>query len=465
MSTRILTVLALLLVALPAQAQVRERPVAFDSAGRITSITPPLAARLGLSAPLWPVTGDYLDARLYALDDSSRQFVIVVRRPREAVDRYSLDGPARSALGAAIDRGNAMAIAVTGLGADSMPTFISEPVRGAFVLSQTMLGLALFGPAAAAITEDGAAGTAAYLAVSGGAFFLAAELTRSSSVSRAQNHLAQHSAVRGAIAGNLALFALAGDNVGDRGVAAVTLAGGVLGDIIGFQLARPMTDAEAHGTSHGSTFGAVLTTGLLGTTGLIDDDGMARAGAALIIVGGALGYPAGLRYVRKAPYRVTAGDVGTVAVTEILGVAAVATLLPESNVSVPVAFGALTAGYVAGALVGDRLLVRPLDHTESEARLFAFGTLAGALIGLAGPILAESENTNIIFGSMTVGGILGAILTQNLIQPAKAGTNARMGSRGAAGSSSRVAVRFSPESALLAATRQRGSHSIVSLVF
>ena len=64
------------------RAQVRERPVPFDSAGRVLAITPPLAARLGLASPAWPVTGDYLDARLYAIDDGAG--VDGARRPAAA---------------------------------------------------------------------------------------------------------------------------------------------------------------------------------------------------------------------------------------------------------------------------------------------------------------------------------------------------------------------------------------------
>ena len=67
----LLTAGAMLLLGARAQAQVRERPVPFDSAGRISAITPPMAARLGLAAPAWPVTGDFLDARLYEIGDSA----------------------------------------------------------------------------------------------------------------------------------------------------------------------------------------------------------------------------------------------------------------------------------------------------------------------------------------------------------------------------------------------------------
>ena len=104
-------VVALLLPTGRAQAQARERPVAFDNAGRVTVITPPLAARLGLSTPVWPVTGDYLDARLYAIDDASTAFVLVVRRQREVLERYSVDAGQRRELATAIDRGNSLVTA------------------------------------------------------------------------------------------------------------------------------------------------------------------------------------------------------------------------------------------------------------------------------------------------------------------------------------------------------------------
>jgi hypothetical protein len=159
----------LLLTARAADAQVRERPVAFDSAARVTVITPPLAARLGLAAPVWPVSGDFLEARLYAVGDSAGGYVIVVRRQREVLDRYMIDAVQRAELAGAVARG--MLLARTTDRPDSMPTFVSEPVRGQFVAGQTALGALLFGPATAAMTDDAAAGTAAYLLVAGGAFF------------------------------------------------------------------------------------------------------------------------------------------------------------------------------------------------------------------------------------------------------------------------------------------------------
>ena len=457
-------VVALMLAARVVHAQVRERPVAFDSAGRITVITPPLAARLKLIAPAWPVSGDFLDARLYQVGDSAVSYVIVVRRQHDEVDRYPFDSGRQAELAAAIAR--ATMIARTTIQPDSLPTFISEPVRGQFVASQTALGALLFGPAAAAMVGDAAAGTAAYLLVAGGMFFSSARLTQTTPVSRAQNHLAGHSAVRGAIAANLALFALSGEGGDEKGYAAATLLGGIAGDIAGFQIAKPMTDAEAHGTAHGSTVTALLTTGLLGTFGALNQERSARVSAVGIIGAGVLGYPIGLRYVRGAPYRVTAGDIGAMLTGEVLGLGAAASFLPDSP-SEEMVFGALTAGYALGALAGDRFFVRPYDHTESDARLLGLGTAAGAVMGLAIPVLARSDNPQLIFATATIGGILGALLTENLIAPqrASAGMNQRERRSGSLGRSSRVAVRVSAEGALLAGAGLRGNHSIVALTF
>jgi hypothetical protein len=453
-----------------ASAQSRERPVPFDDAGRVAVITPPLAARLGLAAPVWPVTGDYLDARLYALDDSAGptgSFVLVVRRQQEVLERTPIDAARRRALADAIARGEVSTRIASG--PDSMPTYVSEPVRGSFIFNQTMLGLFLYGPAAAVMVQDGAGSSAAYLLVAGGTFFTSAALTSSQPVSRSQNHLSWHSARRGAMAANLAVYALGGGDADGRTYAAATLAGGIAGDVIGFQLAKPMTDAEAHGTSHGSTITAALAAGASGVAGMYENRGSGRAASAIIIGAGALGYPLGLRYVRDAPYRVTAGDVGTLVTAEWLGLGVAATLIPETA-SREVGYGLLTAGFAMGAIAGDRLLVRPFDHTESEARLLALGAGAGALMGLALPVLAQTDNSHVLFGAATIGGILGAVVSQGLLAPHRVTTADRGDAPGRTGAGGevrrpRVDVRFAPEGVVLAGVGRPGQHSIVSLSF
>jgi len=463
-TTRVAALVAItLLAAGRASAQVRELPVPFDSAGRVLVITPPLAARLQLSAPAWPISGDFVEARLYAIGDSATSYVLIVRRPREVLERYPLDPARRAELAGAVGRGVQLA-QVTDR-PDNVPTMISEPVRGEFVAAQTALGAFMFGPAAAVMVGGDAGGAAAYLLTIGATFFTAAHLTQTTPVSRAQNHLAAHSALRGAIAGELLLFAAAGDNVDEQVNGAAFLAGGIIGDIVGFQLAKPMTDAEAHGTAHGSTVSALLTTGVLGAVGALDEESTARPAAVGILAAGALGYPLGLRYVRGSPYRVTAGDVGAMFTSELLGLGAAASFLPDSPKEETV-YAALTVGYALGALAGDRFFVRPFDHTETDARLLALGTGAGAVMGLVIPVLSSSDDTRLIFGTATLGGIIGAIVTENLVKPDRARPGDKGERRtGSLGKSSRVEVDFSAAGALLAGSGIAGRHSILSLTF
>ena len=459
-------VLALLLLFATAPrlaAQVRERPVPFDSAGRITAITPPLASRLGLAAPLWPVSGDYLEARLYALDDSAQSAVLVVRRQREVLERYPFTSAQRRELASAIDRG--MAVAPRGTGTDASSTMVSEPVRGGYVLNQSLLGGLLFGPAAATLTGDAAAGTAAYLLVTGGTFFLAAQRIKRGAVSQAQNHLAWHGARQGAGAGYLAAYAIAGEEADDKGFAAATLVGGIIGDIVGDRLGRPMTDSEAHGVSHGGVFAPAMVTGVLGSVGLADDEGTRRALAVVALGAQAVGYPLGMRYARGTRYRVTAGDVGSLIVGEAIGIAAAATFIAEDGVSDRVAAGAVTAGFAAGAILADRVFVLPFDYTDSESRLLQLGTLAGGVAALAVPVAAQADDARPYFAAATVGGLIGAVLTHRLLEPARAGDASAPVRTGLRSTPRRFDVDFTPQSLLMASTGARGVYPVLHVSF
>ncbi|MEO8562897.1 MAG: hypothetical protein ABI601_12520 [bacterium] len=452
----------LLLSATAANAQVRERPIAFDTAGRIMSITPPLAARLRLAPPAWPASGDYLDARLYALDDAAGNAVLVVRRPREVLERYTLTGDQRSDLARAIARGSALAPDV---GREPAST-VSEPVKGAYVLNQSLLGGLLFGPLTAAVTGDAAAGTAAYLLVTGGTFFLAAERVKSHAVSRAQNHLAWHLARQGAGAGYLIAYAAGGESADDKGFAAAMLVGGVVGDVVGDRLGRPLTDAEAHGLSHGAVVTSSLAAGLLGTAGLSDREGSKRTAAIAILGAQALGYPMGLRYVRGTPYRVTAGDVGTLVVGEALGLGAAATFVARDGTSSEAVSAALTAGFALGALVADRAAVRRYNYTDAESRLLQLGTVAGAVVGIAIPVLAQTESSPFYFGAATAGGVLGAIVTHGLLAPARATRERATPLRtGAVERPPRLDVRFTPQNLVFVQRRARGMYPLLDVTF
>jgi len=156
--------------------------------------------------------------------------------------------------------------------------------------------------------------------------------------------------------------------------------------------------------------------------------------------------------------------VGTLIVGELLAASAVATFIPESSDDEQAIAGLLTAGFVGGAIAADRLLARRFDYGDSEARLLQLGTVAGAVVGLAVPVLAESDNPSLIFGPATLGGLLGAIVTHNLIAPAHA--NARFPQRtGARAMPSRVTVRFTPQNLVLARTGREGMYPVLNVAF
>lgn len=446
-----------------AEAQVRERPAPFDTAGRLMSITPPLAARLGLVAPAWPVLGDYLDARLYVRDDSTGDAVLVVRRQRELLERYAFTAAQRAELERAIARGTAQA---PDGNRESVAFAVSEPVKGAYVLNQTLLGGLLFGPLTASLTTDPAAGSAAYLLVTGGTFFASAQRVKSHAVSRAQNHLSWHLARQGAGAGYLAAYALGGESTDDNAFAATMLVGGIAGDIVGDRLARPFTDAEAHGVSHGAVVTSGLTAGLLGTAGVSDAEGSKRAAAIAILGAQAIGYPVGLRYVRGTRYRVTAGDVGTLVVGEAIGLSAAATLVAHDGASGQVVAASLTAGFALGAVVADRVMALPFDYTADEARLLQLGTAAGAVVGIAIPVLAQADDAPVYFGVAAVGGALGAAITHSLLSPARASRERAIPLRtGSVERPSRVAVRFTPQNLVFVQRRTRGVYPVLDITF
>ena len=447
-----------------AGAQVRERPAALDSSGRVMSISPPMAARIGLSPPLWPAEGDYIDARLYVTDDATGDAVLVVRRQHDVLDRFPITAAQRREIARAIER--ATVRSSRGLRSEELSTEISEPVRGAYVLNQALLGGFLFAPAAAALAGDAAGGTAAALLVTGGTFFLAAERTKNGAVSRAQNHLAWHGARQGAGAAYLATYALVGEDADSKGFAAATLVGGVVGDILGDRLARPMTDAEAHGVSHGGVFIPALLAGALGTAGLSDDEGNRRASAALVLGAQLAGYPLGMRYVRGTRYRVTAGDVGTLIAGEAVGLAAAASFIGEDGTSNEVGSALVTGGFLLGAIVADRAFVLPFDYTVSESRLLQLGTLAGGIAALAVPVAAQANGPQPYFAAATVGGLLGAVLTHRLLEPARAGTSgAAIRRTGARAALSRFDVDFTPQTLLIASTGARGSYPVLHVGF
>lgn len=440
-----------------AQAQVViESPAPFDSAGRITTITPPLAARIALSSDVWPVTGDYEEARLYS--SSAGGYVLAVHRRGGTIERHSFSTEAREALRAAVSRGMAVAgRPVT----EERPELISEPARGAFVRNQTIIAALIYGPAAATFPEDDGQRAGAYLLVTGGTFFALMAGSRNLTVTRAQNHLATDGAYRGAFMARGLAFAFGVEGDDADAWAASALLGGIAGSIAGFQLGRGYTDSEARAATLGSTTLGGTTAGILGALGAFEGGGNKdRAAVGGIVAAGLLGYPLGVRYPRRARYRVTAGDVMVLLPAGVVGAALAATPVVNSDDR---AINALvTAGYLTGVLIGDRLLVRQYDFTDGEARLTQLGTLAGGLIGLAVSAMSDASGTAALTLA-AVGGFAGMALTVGIIDPQLA--SARTGMRFEPKGRRDRRVDLEPMSVAHTLARLPGQHSLVRVRF
>lgn len=445
----------LLIVSGAARAQgVTESPAPFDSAGRIMTITPPLAARIALSPDVWPVSGDYEEARLYS--SSTGGYVLAVHRRGGTIERHVIAPDAREALRAAVSRGMALAgRPVT----EERPELISEPARGAFVRNQMLIAALIYGPAAATFPEDGSEQGAVYLLVTGGTFFALMAASKNVTVTRAQNHLATDGAYRGAFMARGLAFAF--DVAEDDAWAASALVGGIVGSLAGFRLGRGYTDSEARAATFGSTTLGGTTAGLLGAFGAFENDqDTERVAVGAIVAAGLLGYPLGVRYPRRASYRVTAGDVMTLLPAGLVGAALAAT--PVANSDDRAVNALVTGGYLTGVLVADRWLVRRYDFTESEARLTQLGTLAGGLIGLGVSVMSDAGETAAL-GIVAVGGFAGMALTVAIADPQPAGTPTGMRFEPKGRRDARV--ELDPMSVAHALARTPGQHSLLRVRF
>ncbi|HUF28597.1 MAG TPA: hypothetical protein VMM18_16580 [Gemmatimonadaceae bacterium] len=443
-----------------ASAQEVETPVAFDSAGWVMVLTPRSAARLTLGPPAWRITGDYREARLFRLTDD--RYVIVVTRPSGALERYPITRDEREILRARTS---------------TLPPGFDEQLAGAaaglrratrnseFVRNQTVIGLLFYAPAfAAAITDDPAGATAAYLLAAGGSFFAASELTRQVEISDAQNAYATHMATRGTLIGMGLAHTLGGNRnwIGSGGFVA-----GLGGTAMGIWLGRNRTVGEAAATGFGADVLALMT--VIGHVYLRSDsvwtengetqsrrrDYPTRGEAGTLVGAGLVGYQLGALYPRLVSYNVTAGDVRSLWVTGGIGMLGASTLIAGGGTSDELKATAVIAGFAVGAVLGDRVNVSRLDLTLGEANTLLLGSAAGGLMGAGLYVLADRERDNdaMARGLATAGAIAGFWLTERFVEPV-----------GDAGSSFSN-LEINPAGAAMAAMKMRGTFPIISLRF
>ena len=438
---RFLAVLLFMLGASIARAQIVETPQAFDSAGRVMVITPSIAARVQLGPPAWRVVGDYTEARLFGLGGDA--YVLAVTRRDGSIERYSLTGADVAYIRERVS--------------SLPPQFQVRPPRGergAFILSQSLLGLTVYAPAfAAAITDDDAGGVSAYLLMAGATFFAATQVARDYTITPAMLFLSTHGSLHAAAAGGALPYILGSDN--DDAAAAGVFVGGIAGTAAGLVFGNGMTTGDAAATGFGSDVAGLTMIGLiLAAQGGDNADELGRADAALVVAAAGVGYPLGYLYPRTVSYKVTAGDVGTLWLGGVLGVSTAAIFLVDRSPGLTTGALAITGGFLGGIVAGDRVLAKRFDHSVGEAALLGLGGIAGSLVGLGvANLIDRTDNARLNMAVGTAAAIGGVAATHAYIAPR--GDEGRFSSN----------IRFNPGGAALAAARVPGRYPLLSVSF
>lgn len=429
----VLAASAALLVARPASAQqpqTVERPIAFDAAGRVLVLTPPVAARWKLAAPDWPLGSDWKEARLYQVNGSA---VLVAQLVNGNVARYTYTADALTRLRALVDAA-VVAQGTGGGGRGETGLEMSQPAGNTFVRNQVLLGLFAYGPATAALLSNsgGAAAGGGYLVAAGSSYFVASQLIRTRTVTRAQASLASHGGTRGAAIG--AGIAAIANADGGPGWGAPILAGAIGGTVVGFRRARPMSDGEAAASGLAADLAAVTAFGINGMLGAFDEkteripepgepivendnlETKAKVAIASAIGAGVAGYLIGPRYARRASYNVTAGDVSMVYTGAMLGAMTAVSTLPD-DVAERTGFAVTTVGVLGGALLADRFMVRRADRTSGDGTLAQLGAVAGGLMGGGIALMARADR-QVAMALIASGGTAGLVLADRSIGPA-----------------------------------------------
>jgi len=442
--------LFLLSIASRVDAQVIERPVPFDSAATVMVLSPMIAERAALGPPSWPVAGDFVEARLYTVTDSS--YILTVRRSTGVVERYNLSAADREAIRVSVSR--------------LPPDVVRErnDAGNSFIRNQKLLGRSVYALAFAYAIGDNAIGaTAGDLVVAGGSLFRASEIALRHLISHAQHELSFNTGRNGALAGWGLAYLFGAE---DRAQAGAAFIGGLAGTAVGLGWGRGMTEAEAVGAGFGADLGALIG---WGTVSAIDGESDCSAegdvvscrnrigGKAMVLTtlaSGLVGYPLGILYPKNSSYNVTPGDIQTLWPAAAVGALAGISLLPESPKESH-AWAAATLGGIVGVLAGDRFLVRRRDHSRTDAGRLTLGTVAGGLMGggVAALIDTDLGNPQMVFALTTVGGLTGMIVTERAIDPRRdAGRQ-------------RVRVTFNPSGLVMLATGTQGMHSLFTVRF
>lgn len=328
-----------------------------------------------------------------------------------------------------------------------------------FIRDQTVLGVAVYGPAfALSVADDAISGAAAYIVMAGGSFFASAEVARRVEITEARYLLSRAMATRGA--GNLVMLSsLNGSS--PRQVAGAALLGGLGGTAAGLAVGGGLTAGEAAATLFGHDL-AYLSAVALTTTSDPDpfDERSPSKGriATTWTLAGIGGAAVGRLYAGNTDYQVTVGDVETLWLTAGIGALAGATAVADGEPERQTTAMAMWGGALVGTVIGERTLVRRRDFTPTEGRRLALGAGAGALMGIGIGVLTVGEaeaSGSLALGFATAGAIGGLVLTERYLQPSA--------DAGRFGALSRL--RIDPVALASTVTGRRGRHTLLSFTF
>ncbi len=335
--------------------------------------------------------------------------------------------------------------------ADTGAAGVKGILRTSFVRNQTLLGIALYGPAfAATVTDAAVPGSAAYLVMAGGSFFAAAELSRDLQISEGMELLATRAPLRGAAIGAALLYAM----TGKREYAAGLFFGSILGTTGALTLGSRLTPGAAMGSMFGADAAATLAMSTM--YALNTDAGGARTRAAVGAGAAIAGMQLGAMYASYASYEVTAGDVQTLWASSLIGAAAAGAAVASGTPDTRTTTFTLIGGGLAGLVAGDRWLVRRYDHSRSEGSLVSVAGVAGALMGGGVAVLVGAgDRSNAATVALAAAGAVGGVVVAERWLGVRPDAGRRLSQR----------LTITPQSLALAAARVPGTYSIVSYSF
>lgn len=334
---------------------------------------------------------------------------------------------------------------------DTGVTAVKRLVNSSFVGTQTLLGALLYAPSfAATVANKPVTWSAAYVVMLGGTFFAAAEIAHDWPISKSTEMLALAAPLQGAAVGAALNYAA----TGDHRLAPGMFFGSTLGTAWALTLGRRLTPGAAIAAFTGSDLaaGMAVATSYALQNDRSNDRARLGAGAAAALAGLQLG----AMYGAYAPYHVTVGDVQTLWTTAAIGGIAGGAFVANGDPGRRASTLAVEGGALAGLLVGDRLLVRRVDHTPGEAAVVGAAATAGALMGGGVAVLVgSSARFNAATAALGAAGAAGGVFM----------AERWMGRRPDAGRRFSERLTVSPQALALAAARVPGTHSLLSVSF